>query len=216
MDPQFWIKAWKEGRTNFHQDHYHSKLVEYLPTMALKKGQRVLVPLCGKTKDLIWLHGLGLRVRGVELYDEAVRAFFGENGYPRPQITQDETYTHYAHDDIVVSCGDFFKLNENDAYDLIYDRGALVALPPPMRRAYAEVIKRAVKVGGGYLLIVYQYDASQMQGPPFAVDDDEIHGLYEDRFDIRLMESKRPDNEGARLAAVESLRQNVYILKRRS
>ena len=40
----------------------------------------VLVPLCGKSLDMIWLAQQGHRVIGVELSDVAVESFFSENG----------------------------------------------------------------------------------------------------------------------------------------
>jgi thiopurine S-methyltransferase len=214
MDSQFWIKAWNEGKTAFHQAHYHEKLTEYFPQLKPQKGQRVLVPLCGKTKDLLWLHELGLQVQGIELHDPAVKAFFTENELSSCEITQDQGFTHYTHKNIVMSCGNFFKLSQNETYDFVYDRAALVALPAAMRKNYAQVIKQSLKRGGKYLLIVYEYAPSQMEGPPFSVDEKEIHALYEDQFSIQLMESKKPDHEGSRLASVESLQHKVYILEK--
>jgi len=216
MESQFWIKAWNEGKTAFHQAHYHEKLTEYFPQLNPQKGQRVLVPLCGKTKDLLWLHGQGLSVHGVELHDPAVKAFFAENELSLPDISQDQDFAHYTHKNMVISCGDFFKLSGTEAYDFIYDRAALVALPAVMRKNYAQVIKRSLKRGGKYLLIVYEYDPSQMEGPPFSVDEKEIGELYGDQFTIQLLESKRPSHEGSRLAAIESLQHKVYILEKRS
>lgn len=216
MDPQFWVKAWNEGRTNFHQPNYHNKLTKYFPQLNPQKGQKVLVPLCGKTKDLLWLHELNLHVHGVELYEHAVKAFFTENGFLHPKIVQDQDFTHYTYKNIVISCGDFFKLKENDTYDLIYDRASIVALPSPMRKNYAQIIKQSLKRGGKYFLIVYEYDQSKMDGPPFSVGGDEIHELYGDRFTIQLMESEKPNNEGAKLSSLESLQQKVYILEKMS
>jgi len=212
MDSQFWIKAWNDGKTAFHQAHYHEKLTEYFPQFNPLKGQRVLVPLCGKTKDLLWLHELGLHVHGVELHGPAVESFFLENKLPPPAITQDQDFTHYRGQNILVSCGDFFKLSGTDSFDFVYDRAALVALPEAMRKTYAQVIKRSLKRGGKYLLIVYEYDPSQMEGPPFSVREDEIRALYEDQFTVQLMESQKPDKEASRLASVTSLQHKVYIL----
>jgi len=214
MDSQFWITAWNEGRTNFHQGNYHDKLVEYFPQLKPEEGQRVLVPLCGKSKDLLWLHGLNLRVHGIELHNQAVEAFFAENELSPVKKTQDQDFAHYTHENIAISCGDFFKLNENDTYDFIYDRAALVALPSGMRKSYAEVINRSLRKGGKYLLVVYEYDQSKLDGPPFSVDDNEIHELYEDQFAIQLMESKQPTNEGPRLSSLGGLKQKVYILEK--
>jgi thiopurine S-methyltransferase len=214
MDFQFWIKSWNEGRTNFHQEDYHDKLTEYFPQLKPREGQRVLVPLCGKSKDLLWLHGLNLHVHGIELHDQAVKSFFTENELSPVKKTQEEDFIHYAHENIVISCGDFFKLNENGTYDFIYDRASLVALPTAMRKSYAQMIKQSLKKGGKCLLIVYEYDQSKLDGPPFSVDTDEIHELYEDQFAIKLLESKKPTQEGPRLSSLESLKQKIYILEK--
>lgn len=214
MDASFWIKAWNEGKTAFHQAHYHEKLTEYFPRFNPQKGQSVLVPLCGKTKDLLWLHTLGLRVHGVELHAPAVQAFFNENQLSPPEISQDQDFTHHAHQNIKISCGDFFKLNTPELFDYVYDRAALVALPAVMRKNYAHVIKQSLKQGGKYLLIVYEYDPTEMEGPPFSVSEQEIYQLYDDQFEIRCMESKRPNSEGSRLSSVTSLQHKVYILEK--
>lgn len=215
MDSEFWIKAWIEGRTNFHQNHYNDQLLAWFPGLNPKAGQRVLVPLCGKSKDLIWLHDLNLYVHGVELYEDAVQSFFTENKLSPVKESLDQHFKNFTYKDILISCGDFFKLNENEQYDFIYDRAALVALPALMRKDYAEVIKRSLKKGGKCLLVVYEYDQTKMDGPPFSVDEKEVHALYQDHFAIQLMESTRPANEGSRLAALENgLKQNVYLLEK--
>lgn len=214
MDEQFWIKAWNEGRTAFHQPHYHGKLTEHFPQLGPQAGQKVLVPLCGKTKDMVWLHQQGLEVHGIELHEQAVKDFFAENELFPPEVSRDEFFTHYTRQGITISCGDFFKLGREGAYDLVYDRGALVALPAPMRKRYAQVIRGAVKKGGQYLLIAYEYDQAKMEGPPFSVGESEIRELYQEHFTIRPVESKEPAGEGPRLSAVEGLRQNVYILQK--
>ena len=214
MDAKFWIDAWNEGKTNFHQQAYHPKLTEYFPKLNPQEGQKVLVPLCGKSKDLLWLHEMKLKVHGIELYDQAVEDFFKENKLSDFKKTQDLDFKNYTYQNILISCGDFFKLSANNSFDLVYDRAALVALPPEMRKNYAQVIKRSLKMGGKYLLISYEYDQSKLDGPPFSVDEAEIHELYQDKFSIKLIESKQSTNEGSRLAALGSLKQTVYILEK--
>jgi thiopurine S-methyltransferase len=214
MDEQFWKKAWNEGKTNFHLKTVHEKLAEHFSKLNAKPGQRVLVPLCGKTKDLLWLKAQGLRVHGVELHAQAVEEFFAENGLGPVERTRDQDFSRYSHGDIEVSCGDFFKLKQDGSYDLVYDRASLVALPSSMRAGYAEVIRGALRAGGKCLLIVYEYDPSKMEGPPFSVETDEIHRLYGRHFAIELVESQKPTQEGPRLAAVEDLVQKVYVLEK--
>ncbi len=216
MDAEFWIKAWRDGRTAFHQAQYHEKLTKYFPRLEPEAGQKVLVPLCGKTKDMVWLHRLGLEVHGVELHEQAVRDFFPENALGAPDMSRDAEFVRFARPGISVRCGDFFKLAEADVYDFVYDRGSLVALPAGMRKDYVRTVEKALKPGGGYLLIAYEYDTSRMEGPPFSVGEDEVRALYQDRFTVELIESGKPAGEGARLSAVEGLRQNVYLLRKNS
>lgn len=214
MEAQFWISAWEEGRTNFHQQTYNVKLLEYFPLLNPLKGQKVLVPLCGKTKDLVWLRDQNLHVEGYELYEKAVLSFFQENALA-PEFTANDDFKTYFADNIRINVGDFFKLSQKNTFDLIYDRASLVALPEEMRKSYAKILTEVLKPGGKYLLLVFEYDQAQMEGPPFSVDANEIHRLYQDQFTIKLMESERPPLEGSRFEGLHSLRQKVYILEKK-
>lgn len=214
MDAQFWIKAWEEGRTGFHRESYNEKLLEYFPPLKPQRGQSVLVPLCGKSKDMLWLNSQGLHVHGVELHTPAVKSFFSENHLSPVEEAVDEEFINYMYKNIVISCGNFFKLNAKDRYDFIYDRASLVALPSFMRKEYARVVTESLRVGGKYLLIVYEYDQTKMEGPPFSIEDQEIYELYQDRFEIKLMENEAPENEGPRFTELGIFYQKVFILEK--
>ena len=213
MNAEFWIKAWQEGRTGFHKQDYHEKLVEFFPRFNAKEGESVLVPLCGKTKDMIWLQDQKLNVHGVELHEEAVKGFFTDNHLSPVEHKETSNFIEYRHKNILISCGDFFKLN-SPQFDYVYDRAALVALPFEMRKKYAEVIKRSLKVGGKYLLIVYEYDQTRLDGPPFSVNENEVRDHYQDHFEIKLVASEKEQNEGPRLAAAGGIEQKVYLLEK--
>lgn len=213
MEAEFWIKAWNEGRTNFHLKNYHDKLVTYFPELSPRPGQKVLVPLCGKTKDLLWLEAQGLKVHGIELYEQPVQAFFIDNSLPPAKVNRDQDYTHYSSGNITISCGDFFRLYAPETYDFVYDRAALIALPESMRTVYAGVVKRSLKPGGRSLLITYEYGPSLLEGPPFSVTDAEVHQLFGDCFKIEQRESKPPTMEGGRLTPFgDKIKQNVYVM----
>ena len=79
MDAEFWLERWREGRTHFHQTRITPLLQKYWPTLAVPKGGRVLVPLAGKSLDMVWLAAQGHAVLGVELSQLAVDQFFEEN-----------------------------------------------------------------------------------------------------------------------------------------
>jgi thiopurine S-methyltransferase len=215
MDAKFWMDAWNAGRTGFHLNQFHDKLLEHFPRLAPEKGQWALVPLCGKTKDLLWLQGLGLKVHGVELHESAVKAFFAENRLS-PTTSRDEKFVHYSAGEIQISCGDFLKIEARECYDFVYDRASLVALPPGMRADYVRVVAQSLKRGGKYLLVVYTYDPGLLDGPPFSIDTAEVQKLYEDDFAITCIDCQTPKLEGARLASLgDAVKQDVYILEKR-
>ncbi len=214
MEANFWKTIWEEGKTGFHQGVYHEKLLQYFPELKASRGQNIFVPLCGKTKDMFWLHEQGLIVRGIELHGPAIQAFFEENKLPLPKISMDENYLNYNAGNITISCGDFFKVTEENFYDFVYDRASLVALPEDMRKDYAKVITRVLKKGGKCLLIGYEYDSAELEGPPFSVTEKEIRSLYEKNFSVKLLERERPKGEAGRLSAAHSLSQTVFLLEK--
>ncbi len=215
MDAQFWINAWMEGRTAFHQSEYNEKLLAYFPTLSPTQGQSVLVPLCGKSRDLCWLRDQGLTVRGIELYEEAVAAFFPENAFSAPTITRRYDFVTYESEGVVIDCGDFFKFAAPAAFDFVYDRAALVALPESMRETYAEKVQASLRPGGKCLLITYEYDPREFQGPPFSVDETQVRLLYGGCCDVRLLLRRDLKVEGSRLSALPSLKEAVYEVTKR-
>jgi thiopurine S-methyltransferase len=81
MDPDFWHERWKTNQIGFHQGEINHCLVRYWPSLGLKTGGRVLVPLCGKSRDMFWLLEQGFAVTGIEISPIAVEAFFAEPLY---------------------------------------------------------------------------------------------------------------------------------------
>ena len=81
-----WEAEWNKGNTSFHLPEVNPKLLNNLdilldpePAASESGPKNVLVPLCGKTKDLVHLHSLGHNVIGVEWVELAVDQFFSEN-----------------------------------------------------------------------------------------------------------------------------------------
>jgi len=214
MDPQFWIDAWRSGRTNFHRSDVHDKLSMFFPRCEVKQGQTVLVPLCGKTCDMKWLSDHGVNVIGIELHEDAVATFFSDQELGSPAITIDGSYIRYSVAGIDIYCGDFFEFDRSQMVDCVYDRAALVALPEPMRKRYAEVICRAVKSGGHQLIIAFEYDSTIMNGPPFSVSEAEIRSLYGSHFLVEILWRGHPENEHSRLTDIPGFIETVYYLRR--
>ena len=199
MHADFWLERWRDGRTHFHQTRVMPLLQKYWATLNLPAGSRVLVPLCGKSLDMLWLAQQGMHVLGVELSQVGVELFFAENGL-QPEIRHSSAGIHYSTANIEIICGDIFKLDDATLANCagVYDRAALVALPPEMRAPYVQHVYAKLPPSYKGLLITLDYAQALMGGPPFAVPDAEVQGLYAahshatviDRSDILQEEPK--------------------------
>lgn len=188
MKPEFWIDRWKTRHIGFHQAEANVRMQEYFPALGASDGDTVLVPLCGKSVDMLWLRDAGYRVIGVEFVEQAVEDFFAENDLPHER-TSDGAFTRYRSGTIDVLCGDFFQLDREHLGDVraVYDRASLIALPPQTRRRYAEHMMSILTNGWRMLLLTIDYDQQLKSGPPFAVSADEVRSLYAKRARVERL-----------------------------
>jgi thiopurine S-methyltransferase len=189
MDATFWQQRWKENKTSFHEERPNALLSQHFHRLSLDSGSRVFVPLCGKSNDLAWLSERGHRVVGIELNQAAVEEAFSRMDRV-PDVSEVGSLTLYRSDNFELFVGDVFDLSADlmGPVDAIYDRAALVALPAEMRRAYAAHLT-ALTNAAPQFLVSYEYDQSQVDGPPFSVTGEEIGTLYGDRYRLELVAS---------------------------
>ena len=188
MDKEFWHRRWEKNEIGFHLTEPHHYLLKYFSALPAVQGGHVFVPLCGKSPDLVWLHEQGLDVVGIELNRSAVEAFFRENKIAGKWTTVSGISCCVAQG-YRLFCGDFFELSaaELGGAKVFYDRGSLVALPPEMRFRYASHLASLMSSGSQMLLIGYEYDQSETEGPPFCVPRQELEVLFGDVFQIELL-----------------------------
>jgi len=189
MDASFWHAKWEKSEIAFHQDEVNPLLLDHVGALSLAPGNRVFVPLCGKTRDILWLLQSGYRVVGAELSRLAVEQLFAEMDLA-PSVTEAGPLTRFAAEDIDIYVGDIFELSaaQLGQVDAVYDRAALVALPAEMRQRYADHLA-TITNRARQLLIAYDYDQSLQNGPPFAVGADEVRSLYAQYFEPTLLAS---------------------------
>ena len=104
-----WKSRWAEGRTGWHEPEGNDGLKKLWPE--LPPGSRVLVPLCGKSPDLLWLAQRGCNVVGTELSGIAARGFFADSGLDYTSQTEGSSIRHTAKElPISIVEGDYFNL----------------------------------------------------------------------------------------------------------
>lgn len=217
MDAAFWIQRWQQNLIGFHQSEVNRWLVEYWAPLVPDSATAVFVPLCGKTQDLLWLRERGHRVTGVELSPVAVEDFFGENGL-QPEQRVEGSFRVCCVPQLKLLCGDFFDLSVEQITDVaaIYDRAALIALPHPLRVRYVERLTALFQPGTRMLLVAMEYPQSQMAGPPFAVEEEEIVRLFSPHWSVRLLQQEDLLLQEPRFAerGLSHLNEKIYQLVR--
>lgn len=212
MQPEFWHKKWETNQIGFHQPEVNPYLQRHWPDLAIPAQARVLVPLCGKSLDLLWLAGRGHQVLGVELSEKAVEDFFLEQQL-QPQVSEQGNFKVYRAGAIELWCGDFFSLAADDVAGCtaLYDRAAVIALPPAMRERYAAHLQGILPRCRG-LLVTLDYDQSQMPGPPFSVDDSEVQRLLGSVWRVEMLEEQDVLGDSWKFvqAGVTRLEERVY------
>lgn len=188
MEPSFWHDKWERRDLGFHQSEINPLLQRHWPRLGLAAGAGVFVPLAGKSLDLRWLAAQGHPVLGVELSETACTEFFTDNGLPFER-SHDGPFERFRGAGIELLCGDFFALQAAHLAGVaaIYDRAALIALPPPMRRRYVAHLQ-ALCPPLPTLLITLDYEQAERDGPPFSVPESEVRALYEPHWPVRCVE----------------------------
>ena len=143
MQREFWLGRWEEGQIGWHQPAAHRALPAFWPDLGIPPGGRVFVPLCGKSLDMVWLRERGHAVAGIDLSAVAARAFFDERGLT-PQVASIGELERWTAGGYEYWVGDLFAMTERDLGPVaaVYDRAALVALPPDMRARYYGHLRR--------------------------------------------------------------------------
>jgi thiopurine S-methyltransferase len=190
VEANYWYQKWQRKDIAFHEGETNEFLNAYFSRLGLPKGSRVFVPLCGKTRDIAWLLTQGYKVVGVELSELAVTELFAELG-AEPKMRSAGDLVLCQADNLDIFIGDIFDLGEAllGEVDAVYDRAALVALPPDMRNQYTAYLLE-VTGASPQLLITFEYDQQLMEGPPFSISREEIERHYGALYQTEILEKK--------------------------
>ncbi|SDN91819.1 thiopurine S-methyltransferase [Pseudomonas jinjuensis] len=217
MHEEFWQERWARNEIGFHQDQVNPYLRQHWPALGVEPGAQVLVPLCGKSLDLLWLAGRGQRVLGVELAQRAVEDFFAAQGV-EPEVDRQGEMPVYRHGDVEIILGDFFQLRPEQVAGCraLYDRAALIALPADLRIDYVRHLSAILPRPLRGLLVTLEYPQEQMSGPPFSVPAAEVRELFAGAWSVDEIERRDvlAENGKFQQRGVARLDEAVYRLTR--
>lgn len=188
MEISYWQSRWRNEKTRWHMQEVFPLLKTFWNKLPLEKGGTVLVPLCGKSLDLEWLVNQGHYVIGVDVSQKAIKALV-QSHEERFEKSAKGNLQCYKSESMELWCGDFFKLQQSwlPAIDVIYDKAALIALPPEMRKAYVDSLKNLLQPHTQVFINCFEYEQDEMPGPPFAVFREEMESHFGDQFYINSL-----------------------------
>lgn len=213
MEKDFWLNKWKKREIGFHQSEYNEYLVEFWEEIK-EDNESVFVPLCGKTRDMIFLRDAGHDILGVELSETAIIEFFAENKMNPEKLSLGQMTSYYC-DGIKIIHGNLFDIPANALNECkyIYDRASIVALPRMMREQYAEFLLRNSEIRQG-LLVAMSFDDEEL-GPPFSIPKADLYDLFHGQAE--LTELKTIVEEGNTVSVhagkIERRFEEVYKIK---
>lgn len=215
MKNEFWLDKWKLNDIGFHEQTVNADLMEFLPTLTLNAGDTVFVPLCGKSKDMVWLAEQGFQVIGAELSDIACHDFFAELNVT-PDISKHDKYVKYQFRNITIYCGDIFALTTKElpTIDAVYDCKALIALPEEVRKQYVHHLLTTLGDQIKILLLTRE-SHSPVKPPPYPVTEEEVMQLYHGHHVVQLT-CRVFDEIPPRLKerGYQDMKECVYLIRR--
>jgi thiopurine S-methyltransferase len=215
MEHDFWAERWRRGQLGFHLDEVNRHLVAHVAEL-LPGGNptRVLVPLCGKSRDLAWLRGRGHDVVGVEFVEEAALAFFDESGL-EPAASRMGVHPILKAEGITIVLDDFLALDVNAVgrFAAIYDRAALVALEEQALPAYLQKLRALCTDDARVLLVSFDHDLGT--GPPFSVPEAQLRALGAGLFTFEHIDELDilPSEPRFRERGAKRVREQVFLAR---
>ncbi len=218
MRAEFWLDRWEQGDTPWQLDRVNPLLQQHLPSLGIEPGARIFLPLCGATLDLGWLRSQGFDVVGVDLAEASLQAVADAEGLERQAAAHVDGLQCFAGEHLTLWCGDYFALTPKQLgrVDAIWDRAALVALPPEMRREYARHMLDLTPDRPPLLCWTLEYEQARMDGPPFSVSADELKQLWgrEYRLETLLARDVLSRSPAFAKAGLTALQERLALLSR--
>jgi thiopurine S-methyltransferase len=176
--PEFWNMRFQSGHMPWQDGKAHADLPRFLPALlrhlghgktaddpAPLRGLRILMPGCGHAFEARGFSHLGAHVVALDFSAIAIAA----------------ARQHLEDWDGELIQADFFTFAPATAFDLIFERAFLCALPRRLWPDYARQSARLLKRPGG-LLAGFFFCGEEGKGPPFAAAPETLDALFTPRF----------------------------------
>ncbi|XP_068674923.1 thiopurine S-methyltransferase-like [Montipora foliosa] len=200
-----WEQDWKTDDPEFHTNEVNAMLIKHHHEFTDGRNNlRILVPLCGKSLDMIWLADQGHSVVGVELVRKGIELFFSDNKltYSEKQVsvngslnseTQGTVFKAREKDISLYECSifDFSAEVAGGKFDCIWDRGSMTAINMMNEeriKQYRDITLACLKPNGRYFLEFFAPESLEEMSTSFKfVSEKSLIDLFGERCAIRFL-----------------------------
>jgi SAM-dependent methyltransferase len=160
--PDFWETRYRDHVTPWDAGDVPQALRKHVGQ--LPPGTRVLIPGCGSAYEAGWLADQGFDVLAIDFSPAAVSRARQVLG-PKAGLVRE---------------ADFFDFEFGAAFDVIYERAFLCALPPRIGSRYPGRCAQLLKPGG--VIAGFFFFAETPRGPPFGTTPEALDSLLTPNF----------------------------------
>lgn len=178
MQTEPWDERYQDGSTPWDLGT-PSALVLRLIDEELVPPARVLVVGCGRGWEVEALADRGFETTGLDIAPTALR-FAADRIGRRASVTLRE--------------GDVLDLPPEfrNHFDVVVEHTCLCALDPALWSQYVDAVAGALREGGRMLGAFLRVANAPPEPPPYGIDVETVHALFESRFAIRKL-SEAPE-----------------------
>ena len=193
MQPDFWHQRWADNQIGFHQSAPTTLLLKHWPTpWRARRRDRIRAAVrqvAGHgVAGIAGPSGAGCRTVATRGGTVLCRTR-ADAGDPRIPHTARTTAPAASRSSMAMRSG--WIATSWPTARRVFDRAAMIALPPSMRARYADELYARLPTGCRGLLVTLEYPQAERDGPPFAIGEDEVRERYASSWQVELLE-RRP------------------------
>lgn len=171
LDKNYWNSRYQSRQTGWDIGTVSTPLKAYIDQLQ-DKNLAVLVPGCGNAYEAAYLLQQGFtNITLIDIAPAAVEAVKSK-------------WEAFDGRQLHIICGDFFELNQT--FDLVIEQTFFCALHPTLRKDYANKMFDLLNDNGKLAGVLF--NRAFEGGPPFGGSKDEYLHLFNQKFNIKIME----------------------------
>ncbi|CAH8840361.1 unnamed protein product [Trichobilharzia szidati] len=197
--PNKWVERWEKNETGWHLNFVHRSLTTFWDQLCPddNPNNRLFIPLCGKTEDMEWLYqNKSCKIIGCDLAELPLRQFVNEHKsldmkerLVKFKNGEEVLMFHTSDNRLCLYCCNLFSMESapEEPFNLIWDRGSFVALPPNLRADYVALLTKLSTANVRWLQESLNYPPGAHNTAPCSSTDEEMKSLYDSYTLISLL-----------------------------